>query len=447
MNRQIYRKYVIVLKGDNMRNAFENLFKKKKKPFSFTSIIDRLKPKKAKKKNKPTTFRLLEVCVLVVTTAIISLTIGSSVTALLLTNIDNNQNSDLSKPMQGFIKNYNYIKDNFYGDFNETKVLDSAIKGVLDSLGDPYSSFLNDAESLNFEITLKGTYQGIGIEIVNTPDNKITIHDIFPDSPAESAGLKINDAILSVNGIDMVGKPTSDLSSYIRNAKANDFIIKYARAGVEKTITITKRVIIIQSVHSKTFTVNNKKVGYIQVDIFSATTYNQFKVALDALEKENIDSLIIDLRGNSGGHLNVVQDMTSLFLNSKHVIYQTEDKNGIDKFYSTGRVDKKYPIVFLADGQSASASELMIGALKDELNAIVIGEKTYGKGTVQELQTLANGASYKFTTKKWLTPKGVWIHGKGISPNIEVKLDSDYLANPSEATDNQLQTAIQHLTK
>lgn len=416
-----------------------------KKP-SALSFLKNLKNKfKLKKKPKPSKFSVFEVCVLVIATAIVSLNMGGFIATVILS--EHNSDNELSTEMKDFIKNYDYIKDNYYGKFNEKKVLDSAIKGVLYGLGDPYSNFLDAANDINFEISLKGSFQGIGIEIVNNGDNRVRILNVMADSPAEKAGLKIGDLFTSVNGVSMIGKSSSELSAFIRTAKENDFVIKIIRVGVEKTFNITKEVIIIKSVSSKTFNIGTKKIGYIKVDIFSATTYNQFKVALLKLESEKIDSLIIDVRDNAGGHLSVVKDMTSLFLNSKHIIYQTEDKNGKEKEYSTGKVDKKYPIVFLANGASASASELMIGALKDELGSIMIGEQTFGKGTVQELQDLSSGNSYKFTTKKWLTPKGAWIHGKGITPTIVIKLNDKYKANPSDANDNQLQKALEYLNK
>ena len=181
------------------------------------------------------------------------------------------------------------------------------------------------------------------------------------------------------------------------------------------------------------------------MSIFANNTYEQFKKNLDELESKNIDSLIIDLRSNTGGHMISAKQISSLFLDSKNIIFQTQDKNGVEKIYSTGSENKKYKIVLLADGNSASSSEILIAALKDNLNAILVGEKTYGKGTVQELQTLPNGAQYKFTVKKWLTPNGICIDKEGITPDYEIKISDEYLKNPSDETDNQLQKAIEIL--
>lgn len=426
-------------------NKFKNINKKSftfKLP-SFKKIF-KIKPKK---KEKPHTLKYLEVGILLGLTAFICLTVGIFSTIAIQNGTDHIQKSEYSATMKDFLKNYKYIKDNYYGDFNEKIVLDSAIKGVLQALNDPYSEFLDDIYAANFEISLRGSFQGVGVEIINTPTKQVKIVGVFEGSPAEKAGIKVNDIILSINGIDMTNKTTVEVVTYIKTAKSNDFSFKVLRDNVEQTIAVSKTLVIIKSVTSKTFNLNNKKIGYIRVDIFSATTYNQFKVALTALEKEGINSLIIDLRGNSGGHLSIVQDMTSLFLSSKHMIYQTQDATKNVKIYSTGKVDKTYPIIFLADGESASASELMIGALKDGLNAKIVGETTYGKGTVQELQDLSNGNSYKFTTKKWLTPKGTWVHKVGITPDTVVKLADIYKTTPTDANDNQLQTALEQLSK
>lgn len=164
------------------------------------------------------------------------------------------------------------------------------------------------------------------------------------------------------------------------------------------------------------------------------------------MESDGFESLIIDLRDNSGGHLTAVKDMIGLFLDSSHVIYQTEDKKGKEKVYSNGKVTKNYPIVIVGNANSASASEVMIGALTEEYGAVLIGNRTFGKGTVQELHSLTNGDEYKFTTKKWLTPKGNWVHNNGIEPKIEVTLSKEYYENPTEENDNQLKAAINYLT-
>ena len=178
-------------------------------------------------------------------------------------------------------------------------------------------------------------------------------------------------------------------------------------------------------------------IGYIQVGIFAENTYEQFKEQLLKLEKDNLDSLIIDLRGNSGGHLETVTNMTSLFLDSKKVIYQIQTKTKTEKIYSKGKNNKTYHIYILIDADSASASEVMASALSEQLDAKLVGENSYGKGTCQEVKYTSSGDQYKFTTKKWLTSKGIWIKGKGLKPDIEIKLSEAYIDNPTDENDNQ----------
>ena len=169
--------------------------------------------------------------------------------------------------------------------------------------------------------------------------------------------------------------------------------------------------------------------------------------ALKELENANIDALIIDVRNNSGGHLTTAVSVISNFLNGKNVIYQIEKDGNRTKFYSEGKVNKKYPIVVLQNGDSASASELLASSLKESYGATIIGTKSYGKGTVQEVVDLDNGDKYKFTTKKWLTPNGNFINKVGIKPDVEVELDEKYFETPTDENDNQLQTAIDYLAK
>ena len=192
---------------------------------------------------------------------------------------------------------------------------------------------------------------------------------------------------------------------------------------------------------------NNKKIGYIYVSLFSKVSTSQFKEELEKLENENIDSLIIDVRDNSGGQLKTATSLISLFLSSKHVIYQTDTKGVIRKFYSSGKKDKDYKIVVLQNHNSASASEMLSAALKEEYGATVVGENSYGKGTVQELLEINDDVEYKITTKKWLTPRGNWINEKGVEPDVKVSLYDSYYNNPSDDTDNQLQTALEEAAK
>lgn len=346
--------------------------------------------------------------------------------------------STASKEIQKFIEEYNYILENYYSDIDKEELVSSAIKGMLSSL-DEYSEFVGD-DSSNFSITLEGEYEGLGVGISSTTDNEIIITTIYPNSPADKAGLKVGDIITKFNNESVEGLSTTELVDKISQTEEINLIV--LREEEELTFNLKKDKIVIESVHSE---MKDNNIGYIKVDIFANNTYSQFHQALEDLEKQNMESLIIDLRSNGGGHLSAAKDILSLFLNDTHVIYQTEDKNGIEKFYSEGNEDKNYKIVILQNSISASASEVVTSCLKEQLGAYVIGTTSYGKGTVQNLQNVSGIGQYKVTTKKWLTSNGGWINEVGIKPDLEVNLSENYFKNPSLDTDDQYQAAIKYL--
>ena len=409
-------------------------------------VVNKNNKKKVVKKNTneiKNSFTTIEVVSLVIMTCIVSLIIGAVVSY----NLNNNKMIDNDKNLQEFVNNYQYIVDNYYEDVDKKQLLDHALKGMLDSLDDDYSYLIDETDSDSFNIQLEGEYNGVGIEIVSVETGEIYIYRVFEGSPADKAGLKSGDIIKEIDGKDFSSSQTNEIAKYIKENKNDSFKVKVQRDNNEKTFVVKKESVVIKSVDSKIIKKENKKIGYIYIDIFSNVAYKQFKKELEELETKKIDSLIIDVRNNTGGHLTTATNIISLFLNSKHIIYQTETKKEIKKFYSTGKVDKKYPIVVLQNSDSASASEMLSAALKEEYGATIVGELSYGKGTVQELMDVSSGSEYKITTKKWLTPKGNWINKKGVSVDVEVSLNEDYEKNPSDENDNQLQTAIKQLIK
>lgn len=400
------------------------------------------KPKKIFNTSK-NSFNTLEVVILVFISAVVSLIIGSLVTNKLNKAKLHENDENLKK----FMKNYNYIIDNYYEDVDKQELINNAIKGMLDSLEDDYSYLIDEDSSDTFDIQLEGEYQGIGIEIIGYTTGQIVINNIFDDSPAKDAGLEIGDIIKKIDDIDCTSKTVTEISKYIREGSKKEFIFEIERDSEIKKINIKRNKVIIKSVDSKIIEKDGKNIGYIRIEIFSNVAYKQFKEALEKLERSEMDSLIIDVRDNTGGHLSTAVNIISLFLDSKHVIYQTETKGVVKKYYSNGNVTKKYPIVILQNGNSASASEMLSAALKEEYGATIVGEKSYGKGTVQELLDLDDDVEYKITTKKWLTPKGNWINEKGVSADVEASLSEEYIENPSEDNDNQLKKALEEIVK
>lgn len=407
--------------------------------------VTKIKTKKSKKifNTSKNSFSTLEVVILIFISVIVSLVIGFVVSS----KFTKGNLYEKDKNIKKFIKNYNYIIDNYYEDVDKKQLINNAIKGMLDSLDDDYSYLIGEDDSDTFDIQLEGEYQGIGIEIIGYTNGEIVVHNVFEDSPAKEAGLEKNDIIKKIDEIDCTNKNVTEISKYIREGNKKEFIFEIERDSETKKISVTRNKVTIKSVDSKIIEKDGKKVGYIRIGIFSNIAYKQFKNELGKLEENKIDSLIIDVRDNTGGHLSTAVNIISLFLDSKHVIYQTETKGIVKKYYSNGDVTKKYPIVILQNGNSASASEMLSAALKEEYGAITVGETSYGKGTVQELLVLDDDVEYKITTKKWLTPKGNWINKKGVSVDVEVSLSEEYIENPSEDNDNQLIKALEEIVK
>ena len=391
---------------------------------------------------KPT-FSTFDTAVIVVITCVMSLGFGYIIA--LRTTRGGMTASNNSDDLKQIADVYNEIKENYYGDINDEQLVNGAIAGMMQSLGDPYSSYIGNSDSNSLDIKLDGSYTGVGIEVVNNKEGNIEIVRVFENGPASKAGMKPGDIILKLNDVDYTNKVSSELSKKIANYNNKELKFQIKRDNQIYNFNVKRSNIIIKSVDYKIYNEDNKKVGYIAVDVFSKVTYSQFSDALKQLEKENINCLIIDLRNNTGGYLTVAEDMISLFLNKDKVIYQIQKKASIKKYYSNGNDTKKYPIVLLVNETSASASELMTSALQEQLGATVIGKTTFGKGTVQELKKTDTNSEYKITTKKWLTSKGKWINGVGIKPDIEVDQNDQYFNSPTEENDTQLKKALEYV--
>lgn len=336
-------------------------------------------------------------------------------------------------------KTYDIIKNDYYKDVKDEVLVEGAINGMMSSLGDPHSVYFNKKAKEEFDTELTGSYYGIGAEITSTNDGKAVIKKVFDKSPAKTAGLKGNDVFVSIDGESVEGKSISDIANTLRSEKKEKSIIVVNRDGKELSFEVTKANVTLFSVSSEML---DNNIGYISVNIFGQNTYDEFTKALNDLEKENMKSLIIDLRGNNGGYLTTVTNMLSIFLDKDKVIYQMQTKTGKKKYYSIKNGSKTYKVVILIDNESASASEIMASAMSEQYGAILVGEKSYGKGTVQITKDLKNGGMIKYTIQNWLTSKGKSIEKNGIKPDYEIKLNDEYANNPTKENDNQLQKAI-----
>ena len=333
------------------------------------------------------------------------------------------------------IKNYNYIKDNYYGKLDENKLLNSAISGMLESLGDDYSSFYDEESTLDFNSKMDGKYKGIGASIQwDKGENKVV--EVHADSPAEKAGIKVKDVIIAVGDIDVTNLTATELADIILKQGDSKFDITVDRNGQKLKFTLKLDMIELKSVHSMVSQENDKKIGYIKIDVFASNTSEQFHKELESLEKKKIDSLIIDVRDNTGGHLSVAGDILDFFFQKGTTLYQLSNESGVSKYKAKTAEKRNYPIVILVNEASASASELLTSCFMDNYKDVtVVGKTTYGKGTVQKAITLPNGSSYKLTVEKWLTSSGRSVDGEGVTPDVDIDIDAE------KCEDTQLEKA------
>ena len=354
----------------------------------------------------------------------------------------------VTKDLSKVVDTYYAIVDNYYKDLDKEKLIDGAVEGMISQVGDTFTSYSAATDAETFSETIKGSYEGIGCAIAKYNTGEIKVIEVFPSSPAEKAGLLVGDKIIKVDNEDYTDKESTDISNYIKNSGKDKIILTVERENKEIDITINLSKVEIPYVSSKILEQNDKKIGYIAISLFSGNSYKQFKNNLEKLEKEKIDGLIIDVRDNSGGYLSSVTDISNMFLEKGKIIYQLEDLKGTIKKKDTTKEKRTYKVAVLINSSSASASEILASAIKESYkDGLVVGTKSYGKGTVQETKKLLDGSMIKYTTQKWLTPNGNYINEKGVEPTNEVELSEEYYQNPTEENDNQLNEALNLLTK
>lgn len=382
--------------------------------------------------------------------AVVSMIIGSVITIAIkdfdVAKVNTNKTEvSYSKTKKGFdslYETYDTIMSEYYKDVDSDKLIEGAINGMLESLDDEHTMYFDKKSKEEFDSELSGNYYGIGAQIQLTSDETIKITKVFDDSPAKKAGLKEEDVFVSVDGTSVKGKSATEVANMLKSDSVKTSTIVVKRNDKELTFKVTKENITLFSVSSEMLDNNGKNVGYLSVSIFGQKTYSQFNDALTKLEKQDMDSLIIDLRGNTGGYLSTVTNMLEEFIDKGNVIYQIQSSSGVKQYKTVKASDKKYKIVVLIDGGSASASEIMSAAMKEVYGATLVGQTTYGKGTVQTTKDLSNGSMIKYTIEKWLTPSGKNIDKEGIKPDYEVELGDSYKNNPTKENDAQLQNAL-----
>lgn len=393
---------------------------------------------KNKKKNryifKRFDFGILDILLLIVVTMVVSC-LGTA----FIFNYQYNKNDSLSKyslksdeNITEFLKVYADILENYYQEIDSNALIDAAIDGMLDFLEDEYSIYLGIEETDDLYESLSGSYEGIGVATIGAE-----IVNIYEDSPAAEVGLQVGDIIYKVDDVIIDETNVGDLTELFlsKKDKVISLVVKRDNEEIECSLSFGK--VILPVVSSEYFKYDKASIGYLKISSFSSTSYEQFQEKLIDLEKNSLDSLIIDLRDNGGGYLNSVTDIASVFLKKGDIIYSLEKKDKVESYKDKTEEHREYSVVVLVNQNTASAAEILASSLKENYGAILVGNTTFGKGTVQNTQNLSDGTMLKYTSAKWLTPTGDCINEKGIVPDYEIDI--------SYENDTQLEKAIQLL--
>lgn len=324
------------------------------------------------------------------------------------------------REFQKLYQAYDELKANYFDEIDQEVLVNGAINGMIDALGDPYSDYMNQEEAAQFQESISSSFQGIGAEIQER-NGFILVVSPIKNSPAEKAGLLPNDKIIAVDGESIQGMSASEAVLLIRGEKGTEVTLTIQRGEVSEPleIPIVRDEIPIETVYADMLEGN---VAHIQITSFSENTYNELLAAISEMEEKGMEALVLDVRQNPGGLLTSAIEISNLFVENGKPLFQTQEKGKQAEIYSsTGGTKVEVPVSLLIDGGSASASEILAGAMNESAGIQLVGVNTFGKGTVQTANNLPDGSNMKFTTAKWLTPDGNWIHEKGIAPSVKVE--------------------------
>lgn len=334
-----------------------------------------------------------------------------------------NQTVKAPAEFRRLIDAYAILRDGYFDKTAATpdRLVDGAIKGMIDALDDPYTAYLDPEELKQFEESLSSSFEGIGTEVTMI-GGRVTVVSPFKDSPAEKAGIRPNDQIVSVDGESIEGLSLQEAVKKIRGPKGTKVVLGILRSGMTEPITITvvRDTIPLESVYSRLYEVNGQKLGRIEITSFSENTAQRFFDELKRLQKEGAQGFVIDVRGNPGGYLEAVTNILEQLVPHEGIMYQVENQSGRREVYRSKQKGDGLPLVVLIDEGSASASEILAAALKGAGYPLV-GTHSFGKGTVQVTRDLSSGGTIKLTVAKWLAPDGTWIHKVGVTPTVEVE--------------------------
>ncbi len=336
-----------------------------------------------------------------------------------------------------------YVQTNYYKDITEEKILEGMKKGIFDVLEDPYSVFMNEEEFVDYMESSSGEYPGIGIYLAPNEANEIEIVSPIEDTPADRAGLIAKDLIVGVNGETVNADVMDEAIATIKGDPGTPVTLTIYRPSKKEKfdVEIVREWIDIKVVKSEML---DDTMGYLRLSMFDEQAAPEFERHMNALIADGAKGVIIDLRQNPGGYLDQCVEIADMLLGKEMIVY-TESRNGEDEEYLSDAQKFDVQLVVLVDSGSASASEILTGALKDHKSATIVGTTTFGKGVVQIVKPYNANTGFKLTTSQYFTPNGENIHGVGIEPDVIIELDEAYneLENPTKADDNQLQKAIE----
>ncbi|AJD91224.1 peptidase S41 [Jeotgalibacillus malaysiensis] len=335
---------------------------------------------------------------------------------------------------------YDTIQEDYFLEYEEEDLINGAINGMVDALGDPYSDYMNQEETAQFNENITSSFQGIGAEIQSMND-LITVVSPIKGSPAERAGILPNDQILAVDGESIQGMSASEAVMLIRGEKGTDVTLTIQRPGADETIevTITRDDIPLETVY---YEMNDQNVATVQLTSFSETTFDELTEALQDLESQGMEALVLDLRQNPGGLLPQAISISNLFVPAGETIVQIEESNGEKQVITAQEGDKvEVPTAVVIDEGSASASEIVAAAVNETADIPLFGKNTFGKGTVQTAEDFSDSSNIKITTARWLTPNDNWVHEEGVAPTTEVDMP-EYASLPYLNIDSNLEESM-----
>lgn len=316
------------------------------------------------------------------------------------------------------IININHISEN---PADKNQLRQGSIKGMIESLNDPYSSYYTSEQLKSFQDDMKGEYAGVGMIIQKAKNEYLTVVSPIEDSPAYKAGIKAKDKIIAIDGESTLNLSTEDSIKKLKGKTGTTVKVNVYRESNEETreIELERAEVVLKYVKHKML--DNEKIGYLRLTQFSDNVYNDTAKAIEDLKKQGMEALVIDVRSNPGGALDQAIKISSMFI-KEGIIVSTNTKQGVQEVFNRqGQYYGDFPLAILINGGSASASEILSGAIKDHKRGILVGEKSFGKGSVQTIVQLANGDGIKLTIAEYFTPSGISINGKGIEPDIKIE--------------------------